>query len=113
MCGSLIARLRYVLCHVKMYIKRCINLCSINSNPLSTLKKTGTPQDLKNLVEFWVGWTSLPQELYVEVTSDVRMPTASTCRETLKLPLHYSHYGECSSDLKAAVSSNSFGFGLV
>ncbi|XP_016420443.1 uncharacterized protein LOC107749785 [Sinocyclocheilus rhinocerous] len=68
----------------------------------------GTPQDLKNLVEFWVGWTSLPQELYVKVL-DVRMPTASTCRETLKLPLHYSHYDDFSSDLKAAVSSNSFG----
>ncbi|XP_056100721.1 uncharacterized protein LOC130079463 [Rhinichthys klamathensis goyatoka] len=73
----------------------------------------GTPQELKNLVEFWVGWTSLPQELYVEVSPDVRMPTASTCRETLKIPLHYSHYDEFTADLNAAVSSNSFGFGLV
>ncbi|KAL6459657.1 hypothetical protein MHYP_G00314160 [Metynnis hypsauchen] len=34
----------------------------------------GTSQELKKLVQFWVGWTSLPQHLYVEVSRSVPMP---------------------------------------
>jgi len=65
------------------------------------------------LIQFWVGWGILPQNLYVEVSSDVAMPTASTCRETIKLPAKYSTYESFRKDLKAAVSTIESGFGLV
>lgn len=73
----------------------------------------GTPEELIQLIQFWVGWGVLPQNLYVEVSSDVAMPTASTCRETIKLPVKYSTYESFQKDLKAAVSSTDSGFGLV
>ncbi|XP_065150553.1 G2/M phase-specific E3 ubiquitin-protein ligase-like isoform X1 [Paramisgurnus dabryanus] len=73
----------------------------------------GTPEELIQLIQFWVGWGVLSQNLYVEVSSDVAMPTASTCRETIKLPVKYSTYESFQKDLKAAVSSTDSGFGLV
>ncbi|KAL6464611.1 hypothetical protein MHYP_G00269280 [Metynnis hypsauchen] len=73
----------------------------------------GTSQELKKLVQFWVGWTSLPQHLYVEVSRSVPMPTAYTCRDTIKLPVHYSTYEDFCKDLQAAVSTTEYGFGLV
>ncbi|XP_056114359.1 uncharacterized protein LOC130090778 [Rhinichthys klamathensis goyatoka] len=75
--------------------------------------ENGTPEELMQLIQFWVGWGILPQNLYVEVSSDVAMPTASTCRETIKLPAKYSTYESFHKDLKAAVSSIESGFGLV
>ncbi|XP_039523838.1 uncharacterized protein LOC120476763 [Pimephales promelas] len=75
--------------------------------------ENGTPEELMQLIQFWVGWGILPQNLYVEVSSDVAMPTASTCRETIKLPAKYSTYESFRKDLKAAVSTIESGFGLV
>ncbi|KAI7789827.1 uncharacterized protein LOC130549524 [Triplophysa rosa] len=75
--------------------------------------ENGTPEELLQLIQFWVGWALLPQHLYVEVSSDITMPTASTCRETIKLPVKYSTYESFCKDLKAAVSSTETGFGLV
>ncbi|KAL6464615.1 hypothetical protein MHYP_G00269320 [Metynnis hypsauchen] len=73
----------------------------------------GTSQELKKLVQFWVGWTSLPQHLYVEVSRSVPMPTAYTCRDTIKLPVHYSTYEDFCKDLQAAVSTTEYGFGFI
>ncbi|XP_076849279.1 uncharacterized protein LOC143497276 isoform X2 [Brachyhypopomus gauderio] len=73
----------------------------------------GTSEELKKLVQFWVGWTSLPQHLYVEVSTSVPMPTAYTCRETIKLPVHYRAFEDFRKDLQAAVSTIEYGFGLI
>ncbi|KAK1175612.1 hypothetical protein AOXY_G286 [Acipenser oxyrinchus oxyrinchus] len=48
--------------------------------------------ELSDLVKFWIGWAILPQHLNVEVTSDMKMPTAATCMETIKLPGQYTEY---------------------
>ncbi|KAF4110455.1 hypothetical protein G5714_009707 [Onychostoma macrolepis] len=75
--------------------------------------ENATALDLEQLVTFWVGWAILPEHLYVEVTDSVKMPTAFTCSENIKLPSHYTNFMDFEADLKAAVSTFESGFGLV
>ena len=73
---------------------------------------TATAKDMEELVTFWVCEPILPQLLYVEVSACVKMPTAYTCMVTIKLLAHYTNYMD-QTDLKARVSVNYSGFGLV
>lgn len=54
----------------------------------------------------------LPPELRVEITGG-RLPTSSTCFETLKLPAHFKTYEEFEEALFAAINSAQSGFGLM
>lgn len=74
---------------------------------------TATALDLEQLVTFWVGWAILPEHLYVEVTDSVKMSTAFTCSENIKLSSHYTNFMDFEADLKAAVSTTESGCGLV
>ncbi|KAJ8270424.1 hypothetical protein GJAV_G00114420 [Gymnothorax javanicus] len=73
----------------------------------------GTSEELHRLIQFWTGWTILPQHLYVEVSSDLTLPVASTCLTTLKLPLKCCSYEAFTENLQASVRSTKFGFGRI
>ncbi|KAI2644480.1 Arginine-glutamic acid dipeptide repeats protein [Labeo rohita] len=72
--------------------------------------ENGTSEELKQ--QFW-GPTGLGTSSSKSVSADVSMPTASTSRETIKLPAKYSTYEGFHKDLKAAVSSTESGVTTV
>ncbi|XP_023811216.1 uncharacterized protein LOC110014692 isoform X2 [Oryzias latipes] len=75
--------------------------------------ENGSSQELHQLLKFWTGWSIPPQQLYVEVSSDICMPVASTCMTTLKLPQKCPSYQTFKENLAAAVRSTEFGFGMI
>ncbi|XP_076129024.1 uncharacterized protein LOC143110083 [Alosa pseudoharengus] len=74
---------------------------------------SASSSQLRDLVEFWTGWTVLPDQLYVSIDKDLTFPVASTCFTTLKIPAGCRSYAEFCQNLSAAVSSTEFGFGRV
>ncbi|XP_030228798.1 uncharacterized protein LOC115555893 [Gadus morhua] len=50
-----------------------------------------SPEVLRDLMRFWVGWELPAKELFVEVATST-YPTAFTCFYKLKLPGHYQTY---------------------
>ncbi|MGH0140197.1 UNVERIFIED_CONTAM: hypothetical protein FKN15_071036 [Acipenser sinensis] len=74
---------------------------------------TRSQHELKNLINFWIGWEMLPTSLNVEIKDDVDFPVASTCFETLKIPSKYRTYELFKEELLAISSSCNAGFGQV
>ncbi|KAL0984536.1 hypothetical protein UPYG_G00142870 [Umbra pygmaea] len=77
-----------------------------------TFIEQASSEQLKSLMRFWVGWEVPPKELIVKMASG-RLPRASTCFGTIKLPDHYATYKDFESDLIAAIATCNTGFGLV
>ncbi|KAM8887831.1 uncharacterized protein ACB058_013779 isoform 1-T2 [Synchiropus picturatus] len=79
---------------------------------LRTYIENATPECLLQLLKFWHGWEVLPTKLFVSVFS-YRMPTSSTCTETLRLPVHHLNYASFQKDLDAAIGTVETGFGRI
>ncbi|XP_024139528.1 uncharacterized protein LOC112153494 [Oryzias melastigma] len=75
--------------------------------------ESASSSELRQLVQFWTGWTVVPEQMTVEVEADLTFPVASTCFTTLKIPGRYETFPEFSNSLKAAVATTQFGFGRV
>ncbi|KAF3842608.1 hypothetical protein F7725_024559 [Dissostichus mawsoni] len=71
-----------------------------------------SPDILRNLMRFWVGWELPSRYLNVEVVT-AKHPVALTCFTKLKLPSHYKTYEEFYQDMMMALGSIDSGFGLV
>jgi hypothetical protein len=71
-----------------------------------------SPEVLRDLMRFWVGWELPAKKLFVEVATST-YPTAFTCFYKLKLPGHYQTYPIFHQEMMMALSSVSSGFGLV
>ncbi|KAM6950301.1 uncharacterized protein PEZ65_023334 [Lycodopsis pacificus] len=71
-----------------------------------------SPEVLRDLMKFWVGWELLTRNLIVEVVTST-YPVSLTCFFKLKLPSHYQTYKMFHQDMMMAISSISSGFGLV
>ncbi|CAL8315343.1 unnamed protein product [Arctogadus glacialis] len=71
-----------------------------------------SPEVLRDLMRFWVGWELPAKKLFVEVATST-YPTAFTCFYKLKLPGHYQTYLIFHQEMMMAISSVSSGFGLV
>ncbi|XP_061580294.1 uncharacterized protein LOC133446301 isoform X2 [Cololabis saira] len=71
-----------------------------------------TPDVLRDLTKFWVGWERPTGNMNVEVVTST-YPVALTCFMKLKLPSHYQSYTSFQQDLMMALTSIDSGFGLV
>ncbi|XP_046901646.1 uncharacterized protein LOC124484669 isoform X1 [Hypomesus transpacificus] len=71
-----------------------------------------SPEVLRDLVKFWVGWEQLTTNLIVEVVTST-YPVAHTCFSKLKLPSHYRTYIKFHDDLSMCIRCTNSGFGLV
>ncbi|TNN48494.1 hypothetical protein EYF80_041325 [Liparis tanakae] len=63
-----------------------------------------SPEVLRDLMKFWVGWEQLTKNLIVEVVT-ATYPVALTCFLKLKLPSHYKTYEKFHQDMMMAISS--------
>lgn len=73
---------------------------------------TATPEVLRDLMKFWVGW-EVPCSKLNLVLVESTLPTASTCFERLRLPSHYHTYTALKADMMLCLRSVDSGFGLV
>lgn len=71
-----------------------------------------SPEQLRNLMKFWIGWEVPSPVLKFELTT-ADLPTASTCFERLRLPQHYTSYSKFKEDMMMCLTSVDSGFGLI
>ncbi|XP_041864722.1 uncharacterized protein LOC121654576 [Melanotaenia boesemani] len=71
-----------------------------------------SPEVLRDLMRFWVGWEQQMSCLYMKVVRST-YPVAHTCLHTLELPCHYQTYTMFHQDVMMALNSISSGFGMV
>lgn len=77
---------------------------------------SGSPNNLKKLMKFWVGWEVVPRTLNLEIvqsTGQNQLPKAYTCYERLRLPDHYTSLSAFTADMMVCLQSVESGFGLV
>ncbi|KAK9971303.1 hypothetical protein ABG768_024677, partial [Culter alburnus] len=77
-----------------------------------TFIEEATPEVLRDLMKFWVGW-EVPCSKLNLVLVESTLPTASTCFERLRLPSHYHTYTALKADMMLCLRSVDSGFGLV
>ncbi|XP_046890712.1 uncharacterized protein LOC124477148 isoform X1 [Hypomesus transpacificus] len=89
---------------------------SLISGFLRTFVEEASPDILRQLLKFWVGWEVPSNTLKLEIVNSCgrnHLPTSSTCYERLRISNHYTRYSALKADLIICLQSVESGFGLV